>query len=429
MSEVVDAYKKTAANLLNNPDSAADLANQFTLLTAKGKRNPAHLALARRCYLVERNFISAFNYASALMRTGQDSLTVFKDALTLAKPEQRAIALHHIGLAHHDQGNYSAALEYYASSYAADPNEPEITDSIAIAKMAQGRLREGLYEFEVEHHKPARKPISESGIPRWKGEDLKGKTLILAHEQGFGDTLQFIRFAPLLKEMAGKLILSGPPVLTDLLADQFEFDEVVNEEGPFKADYVTSPLAACALLGIEYKHVPNGPYMHSAPMKLSPRGALKVGVSWKGSPGYANDTLRSMTLADMCPMFDLPGAAFYSLQVNPGPQEIDNLGLSGFIGDLGSLVKTWKDTAKAIAAMDVVVTTDTANGHLAGAMGKPVKLLLGKAPCWRWGQGASKWYAKTKEFRQVRADDWRDQVLAVRSELEGMIGVRRNQAA
>jgi hypothetical protein len=183
------------------------------------------------------------------------------------------------------------------------------------------------------------------------------------------------------------------------------------------------------LLGVEYKDVSNAPYMRSEAMELPSRGKLKVGLSWKGSPGYANDSLRSASLSDLCPMFDLPGAAFYSLQVRPGPEEVSNLGLDGFIGDLGSLLKTWKDTARAIQAMDVIVTTDTANGHMAGALGKPVMLLLGKAPCWRWGQGATKWYAKTIAFPQMKADDWFDQALAVRHELAGMMRDRRIQAA
>jgi len=421
VNDIVGAYKKTAANLLNNPDDAESLANQFTLLTARGNRTPAHLALAARCYNVSRNFVSAFNYASATMRAGQDSLNGFRNALEVAPEDKRAIVMHHIGLAHYDRGEYQKALDAYASAFALDSNEPEIGHSIAIAKLAMGRLKEGLYEFEVRHHKPVRKAITDSKIPRWKGEDLTGKTVILAHEQGFGDTLQFIRFAPQLKARCKKLIFSGPPSLNDLIKDQFEFTAVVDEQGPFKADYVTSPLAACALLGIEYKDVSNAPYMRSEAIELPKRGKLKVGLSWKGSPGYANDSLRSASLADLCPMLDLPGAAFYSLQVNPGPEEVSNLGLDGFIGDLGSLLKTWKDTARAIAAMDVIVTTDTANGHMAGALGKPVLMMLGKAPCWRWGQGAAKWYAKTEAFPQVKAGDWHDQALAVRTALAGMI--------
>ena len=417
--EIVTAYRKTAANLLSDPDSAEYLANQYTLLSTT-PRSPAQLALAKRCANAAPNeFVALFNYAAALMRDGQDSVKAFRSALSLAPDDRKLVTLHHLGLAHFDRGEYDTALNYYdlALGRGADP---VFQGSVAIAKLAKGQLREGLHEFEVLNHKPVRKPIAESGIPRWNGEDLTDKTVILAHEQGFGDTLQFIRFAPLLKKRCKKLIFSGPPTLSGLIGDNFEFKAIIGEEGPFKADYVTSCMAACALLGIEYKDIKGEPYMKAKPMELPVRGKLKVGLSWKGSPGYAMDALRSAELKDFCPLFDLPGAAFYSLQVRPGPEEISNLGLDGFIADLGSTLSDWRSTAKAIAAMDVVVTADSANGHMAGALGKPVLLMLGKAACWRWMRSdKTPWYKGHKIYRQSVVDQW--PMEAVRRELEEML--------
>lgn len=424
MIDLVDAYKKTAAKLLDNPDSAEDLSNQYTLLSTT-PRSQSQLALARRCANVAPDtFIAVFNYAAALMRGGMSSVAVFRRALELAPDDRKAVTLHHLGLAHYDQGDYDTALNYYTLAMEQDGDEPKVQGSIAITKLAQGKLREGLHEFEVVHYKPVRKPITDSGVARWNGEDLEGKTVILAHEQGFGDSLQFIRFAPVLQDRvgkAGKLIFSGPEALSGLIADNFKFKAVINEDGPFKADFVTSPLAACALLGIDYKDISGAPYMTAKPMNLPARGRCKVGISWKGSPGYAMDALRSASLEAFCPLFDLPGAAFYSLQVQPGPQEITNLGLDGFIADLGSTLKDFRDTARAIAAMDVLVTTDSANGHLAGALGKPVLLLVGKAPCWRWMRSdTTRWYKGHKIFRQATVDVW--PMDAVRQELETMLG-------
>jgi hypothetical protein len=418
--EIVAAYKKTAANLLKDPDSAEDLSNQYTLLSTT-QRSSAQLAIARRCANVAPNeFIAVFNYAAALMRGGMNSIAVFRRALELAPDDRRAVTLHHLGLAHYDQGEYDTALNYYTLALDARADEPLVKGSIAIAMLAQGKLKEGLYEFEVINHKPVRKPITDSGIPRWKGEDLDGKTVILAHEQGFGDTLQFIRFAPLLKKRCKKLIFSGPDILSGLISDNFDFKAVIGEEGPFKADYVTSCMAAAALMGVEYKDIKGEPYMKAKPMDLPKRGKLKVGLSWKGSPGYAMDALRSASLEAFCPLFDLPGAAFYSLQVRPGPQEITNMGLDGFIADVGSTLKDFRDTARAISAMDVIVTTDSANGHMAGALGKPVLLMLGKAPCWRWMRSdETRWYRGHKIFRQSTVDCW--PMEAVRKELEVML--------
>jgi hypothetical protein len=420
MTEILEAYKATAAKLLANPDDPEQLSNQYTLLSTT-KRSPAQLALAKRCFEVAPDeFIAAFNYAAALMRGGMNSTAVFRRALELAPTDRRAVTLHHLGLAHYDQGEYDTALNYYTLALEARADEPLVKGSIAIAKLAQGKLRDGLYEFEVTNHKPVRKPITDSEIPRWNGEILEGKTVILAHEQGFGDTLQFIRFAPLLKKRCKKLIFSGPEALTGLISDNFEFKAVIGEDGPFKADYVTSCMAAAALMGIEYKNISGEPYMKADPMDLPKRGRLRVGISWRGSPGYAMDALRSASLEAFCPLFDLPGAAFYSLQVNPGPQEITNLGLDGFIADVGSTIKDFRDTARAIAAMDVIVTTDSANGHMAGALGKPVLLMLGKAPCWRWMRSdTTRWYRGHKIFRQSTVDCW--PMEAVRAELQGMM--------
>lgn len=420
MLDVVDAYKTTARNLLNDPDNAEYLANQYTLLSTT-TRQPSHLALARRCAnIAPTEFIALFNYAAALMKDGQDSRAEFRRALEFAPRDRMAVTFHHLGLAHYDAGEFDVALNYYELAKSHNADEPLVNGSIAIAKMAKGQLREGLYEFEVLNHKPVRKPISESGIPRWKGEDLTGKTVILAHEQGFGDTLQFIRFAPLLKKRCKKLIFSGPEAINGLISDNFEFKAVIGEEGPFKADYVTSCMAAAALMGIEYKDVSPEPYMKAKPLDLPARGKLKVGLSWKGSPGYAMDALRSASLAAFCPLFDMPGTAFYSLQVRPGPQEITNLGLDGFIADLGSTLKDFRDTARAIAAMDVLVATDSANAHLAGALGVPVLMVLGKAQCWRWMRSdTTRWYRGHKIFRQSTVDCW--PIEAVRKELEGML--------
>ncbi len=429
MTDIVDAYKKTAVNLLDDPDNPKYLATQYALLCTQ-RKTPAQLALAKRCANVAPNeFIAVHNYGAALMRAGLDSLPVFRRALELAAPHQKAMVLHHLGLAHNDRGEYDTALNWYKLSFEQDKDEPKLAHSIAIAKLGAGRLKEGLYEFEVKHHVPVRKAITHSKIPRWNGQDLKGKTVILAHEQGFGDTLQFIRFAPLLKARCKRLIFSGPDALAPLIAEQFDcFDDVINETGPFKADYVTSCMASMALMGIEYKDVNGLAYMTSAPVKLPERGRLKVGLSWKGSPGYENDALRSSSLDALCPLFDVPGAAFYSLQVSPGSQDISAAGLDGFIADLGSTLKDFRDTAAAIAAMDVIVTVDSANSHLAGALGKPVLMMLGKSPCWRWMQGnKTPWYRGHKIFRQSTVDVW--PIEAVRRELEVMIGGRAQVAA
>lgn len=421
--QIAEAYKVTAANLLKDPDDPEQLTNLFTILAAKGERTPAHLAITKRAMEnASDKFIAVFNHASALMRAVQPSADMFRKALELATSrDERALTMHHLGLAHHDAGQFQAALNWYELAKSQNPAEENLGQSVAITKMASGDLS-GLYDFEVKLHKAPKKALSESGIPRWKGEDLTGKTVIVGHEQGFGDTIQFIRFAPRLRKKLSKtrLVFSGHPALHRLIKDNFKFDAVIGEDGPFKADYVTSPLSLAGVLGIRYRDITGEPYLKAPPLKLPPRGKLRVGISWKGNPDYAHDNNRSMSLSELCPLFDIPGVAFYSLQIRPEPVEIGKLGLDGFIGDLSPLIKDWKDTASAIEAMDVIVTTDSANGHMAGALGKPTLLLVNKTPCWRWmaSRQTTPWYKNTKLYRQPEAFQW--PVDAVRAELVRM---------
>lgn len=380
--------------------------------------------MARRAAtLFPLRFEAVFNLGAALMRGCKydESLVAFDRAVNLAPASHKAIAVHHLGLVLDDLGRTNDALAAYAEALRLDPESLTVHQSIAIAKLASGRLAEGLYSFEVENHAPPRKAISAAGIPRWKGEPLEGKTLIVAHEQGFGDTIQFCRVIPKLK--AARIILSGPQSLTGLIADNIKVDAVIDEEGPFAADYVCSPMSALACLGLNYPDIDGEPYIHAEPMKLPERGKIKVGIVWRGSSGYARDKDRSMRLEQFAPFFEIPGAAFYSLQVGEFADDIPAAGLSGFVADLTTLIKDWRDTARAIAALDVVVTIDTATAHLAGAMGRPVLIMLPYSCCWRWMRDSetTPWYRSAKLFRQKQPNDWLSPVGRVAQELRKML--------
>lgn len=397
------------------------LVDQYSVL-ARASGAPTLSLMRRAVSLSPSRYEAAHNLGAALMSAGlyHESLEAFTRSLDLAPGPYRATAHHHIGMAWHDIGDFDKAVESYNRAIEADPDDVEIRQSRAIAKLASGDLS-GLYEFEVRYHKAARKPIAACGIPRWQGEDLADKTIIVAHEQGFGDTLQFCRFIPQLK--AARVILSGPPMLTGLIADNFSFDAVISEDGPFEADYYCSPMSACAALGIRYHDVNGKPYVNADRMNLPDRGKLKAGLVWRGSSGYAQDANRSMTLDALGPLFEIPGLALYSLQVGEFAKDITKAGLDGFIANLTPLIKDWRDTARAIAALDVVVAVDTAVAHLAGAMGKRVMILLPYSCCWRWMRDTDKspWYESAKLFRQMNPRDWSYPVAGVAKELGEMI--------
>lgn len=427
MMDVVEAYKRTAANLLKNPDSAEDLSSQFILLYSQGS-GTAHLAIARRCAAIEPNkFLPVFNLGSAQLKSGlyQESVATFIRAFGLAPPEHARIAMLHIGLANYASGNTGEALKWYERGRALQ-DDTDVQQSIAIARLMSGEL-EAMHEFECKYHTPRRKPIVESGIPRWMGEDLTGKTVIVCHEQGFGDTIQFARFIPELK--AERVIWSGPLSLEQLMAENFAFSEMIGEDGPFEADYYCSPISICGALKAKYPSGSGAPYMRSDAMKLPDRG-LKVGLAWAGNADYAHDAERSIDLLQLAPLLEIPGTGLYSFQVGRGEGDITRLGLDGLIANLGGTLKDWKDTARAIMAMDVVVTVDSGVAHLAGALGKPVLILLPYANCWRWmlDRSDTPWYASARLFRQFAPGQWAEPVLHVKRALEEMNG-RRNQAS
>jgi hypothetical protein len=422
-----DAYKAVTAKLLQNPDDPRALVERHWCLTG-AQRSDVNLALAKRAFEIAPNrFEAIFNLASAQMAHHDpwSSLEGFKRAFENApNSEYKAATKHHIGLAYHDLGRVNEALEAYRESLALNPNEPEIHRSIAIAKLSAGQLAEGLYDFEVKHYQPWRKPIFQSGLPRWTGDDLADKTIIIAHEQGFGDSLQFCRFIPHLK--AKRVLWSGPKALESLILENIRLDGIVPEDGPFEADVYASPLSACGAMGASYSDVDGSAYLDAAPMTLPARGQLKVGLAWRGSSGYARDKDRSPGLDVYTPLFEIPGLAFYSLQVGEFADDIHHAGLTGFVADLTPMIKDWRDTARAIAAMDVVVTCDTSTAHLAGAMGKPTYILLNFACCWRWMRDTetTPWYNSARLFRQNLPGDWSLPVSQIATKLRILAGAR-----
>lgn len=138
-----------------------------------------------------------------------------------------------------------------------------------------------------------------------------------------------------------------------------------------------------------------------------------------------------MQFTELCPLFDLPGVAFYSLQAGPPGLEVTNLGYDGFVANLEPLASTWRDTAGLISALDVIVSVDTACAHLAGALGKPVFILVTNACDWRWNKNSQKsiWYDSARVIRQKKQDDWAPCIKIVRDQLKEMLNVKRRKVA
>lgn len=449
MTDCVDRYQAYGEALRRNPDDAGNLVNQFSLLSEQGELANAnlYLYLARRAYLNDPNEISAcFNYGSALARAGdfEESLFIFQRCEKIAPNDDwKAKSWHHIGIANRSLSNNEKAIEWYDRAIAAT-GKASIKKDRAIALMASGRLRDGLEAFECRRELAEErlkinggKLIAQqklpAGVVHWQGEDLKGKSVVVYHEEGVGDFIMLARFLPKLYEAgAKKVYLTGPiPNLLEMLSDSIKVDGIVPLEGPFDCDYVTGSMSFPWRLGLDYKDVKGKSYLHSKRADIPKRGKMQVGLVWRGNPDYGMDVHRSMAFSEFAPLFDLKDIAFCSLQYGGSANEVMKLGFAGFVPDYGANVKSWRDTAAVVSALDAVVSVDTSVAHLAGALGIPVHILITRASDWRWDRNSEKtvWYDSATVIRQSKQGDWNPCILRVREKLEAMLAERRREAA
>ena len=256
--------------------------------------------------------------------------------------------------------------------------------------------------------------------PGWNGSSLSGQTILVHAEQGMGDTFQFIRYLPLVKAKGGKVIFECQKMLFRLLQNNKSADEIVERTPDFESDLrfdVHIPLLSLpGIFGTTLENIPSKvPYISANPMlveqwreKHKPNGLFKIGIVWAGNSKHKNNHNRSCSLADYAPLGNLPGLAFYSLQ--KGPESAEALKPPGEmkIKDLDNELNDFADTAAVIANMDLIISIDSSVAHLAGAMGKPVWVLLPFAPDWRWmlDRDDSPWYPGMRLFRQNKYNEW-----------------------
>lgn len=442
--QAVDKYKAYANKLIRNPDDTEALVSQFSVLSECRENARHYLPLAKRAYdLVPDDIMAAMNYGSALHRAGEfeKALAIYQKCVKAAPPDLMGACLHHVGISYRSLNQNKLAIELYEKAYART-GRLDIMKDRSLAMMADGQFVEGLKAFEVRKEMAAERLkknggqlIAQQKLPEnavhWDGEDLTGKTIVVYHEEGSGDFMHFCRFIPKLRELKpAKILLAGPvPDLLDLVADNIDNDGIVPLDD-FESDYVIGSMSLPWRLGIEYKDVSGKPYFKAHAANIPLRGKLNVGLVWRGNPAYGMDPHRSMAFHEFTPLFDVPGIAFYSLQAGAPSLEITNLGFDGFVANLEPLAKNWRETAKLISALDAVVTVDTACGHLAGALGKPVYIMVTAACDWRWNRNSQRtiWYDSARVIRQKKQDEWGPVIRAVREQLKDM-ALERRQAA
>ncbi len=253
--------------------------------------------------------------------------------------------------------------------------------------------------------------------PRWEGNRIAGRTLLIHDEQGFGDTFQFLRMVPWAKERSGaRIILEINPHALSLAKRTGGFDEiVVKGELPPPFDLHCEMMSLPMAMGLKMADLPGPvPYMTPDPTRLAKwrrhLGHLSrplVALVWAGRPDHLNDANRSMTLADLAPLA-MPGATFLAIQKGPAAEQAAHPPAGMTLIPLSDKIEDFEDTAAILAIADLLISIDSSPVHLAGALGRPVWAMLPHIPDWRWlmDRDDSPWYPSLRLFRQTGGGDW-----------------------
>lgn len=359
---------------------------------------------------------------AALDRPGE-AVDAHRRALALAPGH--AGAWNNLGLALHAAGELEAAAEAFRHVLALFPGFAQARWNLALALLAAGRLREGWPHYEARREVSVfADSLPPPPTPRWDGDGARGRRVLLTAEQGLGDALQFMRLATLLARRGARVILETPAPLARLAATVEGVAEVVAAGGARPAHDAWLPLLSLPLaLGLDADGVPaQVPYVTAdadrrAALRaaLAPRdGRLRAGLAWAGNARNAYDRARTVPLAQLAPLLRLPGIAWYSLQKGDGEGQAAQVPEAGALTALPAR-NDFDGTAALVAELDLVVSVDTSLAHLAGALARPVFVLLPCAADWRWlrGRSDSPWYPTATLFRQPVPGAWAPAVAAV----------------
>ncbi len=321
-----------------------------------------------------------------------------------------------LGVIRQAKGAVDEAIACCERALKSRPEDAETRFNLAIGQLLSGQFEPGWHNYEARWKTP--NPIfADRGFsqPLWKGEDLAGRTLLVHAEQGHGDTIQFVRYLPLLAQRGARVILECQPALKPLLTTVEGVSNIIERGEPTPACDYQIPLMSLPLQmrtsietipdRVPYLRVPDGIKLD---LHSPPSTRLRMGLVWAGSPHHSSDRIRSLQLLNLAPIWSLSGIAVYSLQIGtPRQQLVEVEGANGII-DLSSQLTDFAVTASAIQQLDLVVTVDTAVAHLSGALNKPAWVLLPFAPDWRWllDRKDSPWYPGMRLFRQPRPGDW-----------------------
>ncbi|HET9045699.1 MAG TPA: DUF5672 family protein [Casimicrobiaceae bacterium] len=364
----------------------------------------------------------------AAMGRHDDATAAYRRTLALAP--QHATAWSNVGLSLTATNALPAAIDAFSRAITIAPDHGEAHWNFALALLRSGDFTRGLREYEWRLRLPAFRGAAPPPTPRWTGDDVAGKTLLVIAEQGLGDTLHFLRFARDLTARGARVVVEVPRALAKLATTVPGVAAVTARDEPRPPHDAWIPLMSVPL-AIGLTKLPDTavvPYLAIDPARrtevaaelgrVTPRRP-RVGIAWAGAPDNTQDRLRSCPLAALATLLQRDDVTWVSLQKGDGEEEIATVPAAERLALIDAR-NDFDSTAALVAGLDLVITVDTSIAHLAGALARPVWILLPYAADWRWQQTRSDtpWYPTARLFRQPRSADWGSVVRDVAAALD-----------
>jgi tetratricopeptide (TPR) repeat protein len=415
LAEAAAYYRRTLAL---KPDFAEAYADYGVVLRGLGSLDEAEACCRRALQLKPDLPAGLANLGVVLRDQGKldEAIDCQRRALELKPGFAEAWA--NLGVALTDQGQLAEAADCYRRALELKPNLPEARLNRSLLWLLCGDFQQGWPEYEWRWQAELKRFVSRfPRCPLWDGRPLQGKTILLHAEQGLGDTIQFIRYAALVKDRGARVIVECQEPLVRLLAGCRGVDELIGRGKDLPAFDVHAPLLSLpGVFNTSLETIPAEiPYLFAKRgsveqwrAELRAGAGFKIGIAWRGSPVHLNDRARSFPLNCFESLAGLPGVRLFSLQKGAGAEQLQALAGRFPVTELGSRLQDFADTAAVLVNLDLVITCDTAIAHAAGALGAPIWVALPLAPDWRWllDRADSPWYPTLRLFRQQQPGDW-----------------------